>query len=270
MSREASDEKWSVVMTKFGGDIQRYREAEYDLFGRNGLCVMQLLGNKKKRYPFEIADNLTQQQAEEIVARLAALGPSAIAMATANLPEVRHRASEVWADIAVDGRCFSDIDGMVLTGSPVCAREQVANAVSKGPFKPWHYESFANHDHCATRGSDRDKVRYETGCLNRLSAALKLAYPDRRFVVSHIPAYSITFWQDPGEYPDISAPTMEPRDDKVFCFKCQLRQPFEADECSDLEFPQMEWGRCAVCGDELLVRCWEILRLVGDGPNVNI
>lgn len=253
---------WSLVATDFAGSWTALDSAVPRIFGRPGLDVFALTVRKEKQLPAEIADNLAWAEGKRVKAELAELGLTVELVPSIQVEDVRHRTAEVWPTRVARGFGFTEIDGMILTDAPISARENLARARERrGVLIPWRYERGANHRHAQMSLPAREHVRQEVAMVASLETALREAYPQRQFVVSHIPAYAVTFWQPASEYPACDF-CDAPKEGKVWCQPCQRRQPYRPHEGPDAEFPRAEWGTCLACGNDVLVRTWEVMRLI--------
>ena len=175
---------------------------------------------------------------------------------------MRYRAADLWCAVIVDGYRFSEVQGTIMGGSPINALNAIKRARDRGVnVKPWEIARVENHLH-SSGANDRQTITSEREHLVHIGKVLHKAFPDRRFVLAQQPSCSITFWQDCGEYPDPDRLWREPHEGKAFCQPCQRRQPYIPAETPAPELPQAEWGRCAVCGEDVLVRAKEVLWFV--------
>ncbi len=266
MSEEAAG--WSVVMTGFAGRWTDLADAVPRIFGREGLSVFSLTLGKDQYLPAEVAAGLPEAEARRIVADLAELGASAECTETRLVADVRHRAHEVWPTRMAGGWEFTEIEGMVLTEEPVSARRNLTQLSERPGFQAgWRYERGANHTHGDMGASARRNVESEVAILQSLEPALREAYQDRRFVVSHMPCGGVTFWQAVPGWEDALHGgvrlTSEPRNGRVWCQPCQCTQTYiEVPQRHD-ELPGTEWGVCSECGTDVLVRARELTHVIG-------
>lgn len=262
-----SNDRGSLVATDFAGRWTALHDAVPRIFGRPGLDVFGVAVRKARHLPAEIANNLSCAEARRMTAELAELALTVELVPSLHVEGVRHRAAEVWPTRVARGHGFTEIDAMILSGAPLNVRENLARACERrGALIPWRYERAANHTHATMSLTAREHVRQELAMVASLEAALRDAYPERQFVASHIPAYEITFWQPAGEFP-ASEVLYEPKEGKVWCQPCQRRQPYRPHEGPDSEFSPAEWGACVVCGNDVLVRIWEVTRLINPSRN---
>jgi hypothetical protein len=155
---------------------------------------------------------------------------------------------------------LADYDGMVLLACEAEAARARQDAV--GSRAPWQYERGANHVHADMSESARVRVRQEVELAAAFEAALRRAYPERAFVISHIPGYAVSFYQQVEGAPVEDIPPDEPLKETAWCQRCQRPQPYRRSEQPDPEFPKVEWGQCTVCGDDVILRRGESLRVV--------
>lgn len=255
---------YSLVMSGFAGQWPSFAASATTAFGRDGLDVFSLTVLQDHHLPAEIADDLRQEDAEQIAAVLRAVGAQVEVVSTSGVGGVRHRAAEVWPTRTACGCGFTEIDGMVLGEEPLSARENLEHLRRQGYLDGgWQYERGANHMHGDMSLPARELVRQEVGLAAHLEAALREAYPERRFVLSHIPGSSITFYQWAEGAAGERALHTEPRNGKVWCQTCQHSQPYHPHNGPDAEFPLAEWGTCTECGIDVLVRVWEVTTEVG-------
>jgi hypothetical protein len=163
---------------------------------------------------------------------------------------------------------FIEMDGMILlrhldnNGNPVGAGQ----AMKREPdFPRWRYERRANHMDTRSSALDRRHVSDELELAADLKDNLRAAYPDRSFVVTHIPCYGVSFYQLAPEAPIIGTrPTGEQRGrDVVLCIPCQVHRKMRHAPPSDLDLPMTDWYQCEICGAEFLTYCEEILTPIG-------
>ena len=239
-------------------------ESAPSIFQREGLDVFSLTLGRHKHLPAEIADNLTEADARRIVTKLDILGAVTRVVPMHQVTDVRLRAAEAWADRIARGFHFNEIDGMILAGGALNVRENLELRRQESGFSPgWRYERGNNHHHPDLSRPARERVRQENQMLLELEAALGEAYPAVRFVLSHIPGHSISFWQYCDQCAHLGVSLDGPKYGKVWCQECERNQPYRTIPTLDPDFPQAEWGTCAVCGTDVLVRVWEVLRVIG-------
>ena len=121
-------------------------------------------------------------------------------------------------------------------------------------------ERSINHQH-PTHEYSRHGLRIARDMGADLSAALWKAYPDRGFVVEYWEEM-ISFYQRGGGAPEQDDPPTETLSDTTWCETCRTRKPYRANTTPDAEFPLAEWGVCAECEAELLIRTWHVRETV--------
>lgn len=162
---------------------------------------------------------------------------------------------------------FTEYDGMVVFEPLTEVAESIRHLRETGKFHSrWQYERGSNHVHADVSQPHRIRVREECDYAARLEAALRWAYPDLTFAMSHIPAYGVSFYQRSSDAPTEDILPTEPAGETVWCQTCQRGRPYERSSDAGTEFPRIEWGRCAICGDDVIVRAGELLK--GVGPEI--
>jgi hypothetical protein len=135
----------------------------------------------------------------------------------------------------------------------------------RDPSRPrWSIARALNHYHvdvdpAVARQGARDEREY----ARQLGEALRQAFPDRTFVISHFAGYAVSFWEWEAEGPQASIPPSDPPYPKVWCTRCHRHQAYTPRTEQDAEFPLVEWGDCKVCGNEVIERSGEDLTVVG-------
>lgn len=155
---------------------------------------------------------------------------------------------------------FTEFDGMILL--TVIWRNGTGPEPRGEQQSRWGYERFANHRHARMSAPDREHVQQELQMAAELEAALRATYPDRSFVISHIPCYAISFYQAIGDAPTGDEPWPDTREEKEFCNNCGRRQTYQLLPTPDPIFPQAEWGVCDVCSCDMIIRSAEIRKWV--------
>jgi hypothetical protein len=159
---------------------------------------------------------------------------------------------------------FYEYDGMVLLETPEATKEHLRHLTASGKERtPWQYERGANHVHPDMCQPDRIRVREECSIAAGFETSLLNAYPERRFVISHIPGYAVSFYQWVPDAPAEDIPPAEEAKGTVWCQSCQRSRAYEPGQEADAEFPKAQWGRCLECGEDLIIQAGEVLRVIG-------
>lgn len=148
---------------------------------------------------------------------------------------------------------FTELEGMILLEPAEAAAEALQRLREQGqPLCRWRYERGANHVHADMSAGDRKRVREELAFAAELEAALRAAYPDRDFVISHLPGYAVSFYQW-AEEADAEDEKSEDARDTAWCQHCQRYRPFHPRPERDPELPGFRWGACVNCNRDLLL-----------------
>ncbi len=132
---------------------------------------------------------------------------------------------------------------------------------SDQPLCRWQYERFANHVHAQMSAADREHMRQEREIAANFQDDLRREYPQRSFVITHLPCYAVSFYQAAEDAPVEDEP-LDSAKEKVWCQTCERSRPYRLLPVPDAEFPQAEWGRCETCGSDVIVRSGEIRTLI--------
>lgn len=154
---------------------------------------------------------------------------------------------------------------MILLESAETAEAQSRYLKDKGLWHSrWRYERGANHLHADMGAVDREHVRQELEIAERFAAALRRSYPNRAFVITHIPCYAVSFYQAEEDAPTegILPLNEEKQNGAVWCQTCERNQSYTLLPSPDALFPMAEWGRCEVCHDDVITYYGEILTLL--------
>ena len=156
-----------------------------------------------------------------------------------------------------------EYDGMVLLESAEDAEKNVRWLKETGKWvSRWKYERGSNHTHPHMTLVDRERVRDETKISAEFTSVMRRNYPERNFVISHIPGYAVSFFQAiEGAPTEDIAPKRTPKE-TAWCQHCQRPRPYHLLPIPDPEFPKVEWGACEVCGNDLILYAGEILTLL--------
>jgi len=191
--------EWSVVMTGFSGDWWLFKRTVESVFGREDLDAYKLCTETEEHLPSELSHALTRNEASQVAERLRDAGAAIAIVPSDELREVRHTAAEIWSTRCVGDLCFIEVGGLVTFGNSLEKR----NILRHAPCGPkWQVEKGLNHSHPADAGPPRDKaLELEADYVCELKAALKQAFPDRRFTISHVPEQAVSFWQTTPDSP---------------------------------------------------------------------
>jgi len=165
---------------------------------------------------------------------------------------------------------FTEYDGMILLartaagGREWSVADKVRELKDRGRWRSkWQFERAENHLHARMSLPDREHVRAELQIATEFRAALRETFPDRRFVISHILCYAVSFYQATEGAPQAGVEQMPKSgqwrgvpEGMVFCSVCEKAQPFRGLASPDAEFPFVEWGVCDECArDCMLTEC---------------
>lgn len=192
--------EWSIVMTEFTGIFWDLFEATKEVFGREGFDASGPAVYPDRYLPAEIADGLTHEKAISAAERFKTAGATMIVVKSIDLPPVRHRAREYWSQVQVGDYLFTEIDGLITLMNPTLTRDRLY----RGEFQnqpAWRVESFFNHMHTNMLASIDDAIQEGQEMAAELESALKQAYPDRAFTVSHWFGNCVSFWQTSSDSP---------------------------------------------------------------------
>jgi len=155
---------------------------------------------------------------------------------------------------------------MILVVSLDYVQQHVAKIKASGKsYVRWQYERGANYVHAQMSALDREHVRQELEIVADFKSALRQTYPDRSFVICHIPCYAVSFYQTAEGAPTegiLPVRGEERGKDQVWCQTCECKQPYHPLPSPDAEFPQAEWGVCEVCGNDVITFLSEVLTLL--------
>lgn len=255
---------YSLVMTGFQGDSIEFHEVAKATFGRQGLDSWALCSRSRRErtLPAKIASQLSSEEAERIAEALRAAGAELEILPSASVTDVLFRTAECWPTRSVRDAHFTEVEGMVLSLPPISARRSVLSARENHPnSQPWMIEQFANHQHPTTDFS-RHALRMAREAGEEVETALRIAYPEREFVLSYRNE-QYSFYQRGNGAPEV-APAAIPAYDQetAHCETCNTRRRFQRIEEPDPEFPNALWGICCECGAELLLEANEVLVII--------
>lgn len=258
-----NERKWSIVMSGFSGNWVEFGERAKRAFGRDGLDSFSLALFTNEHLPSEIADGLSSEKAERIAAELRETGAEVSVLPTEQVANVYYRASEVWPTRCVGDTCFTEIDGMILSPSPINARENLALMRKLSPcLKAWELERSVNHFHPGIGESVDEEIAIQVAEAESLESDLRDAYPDRAFTISQVPGHQqMSYWQTSLDSPREQFSYIEPSG-KPWCWNCSRPREFEPGTYVDPRFPPLEWGKCKECGERIIVRSFEKLTFI--------
>ena len=163
---------------------------------------------------------------------------------------------------------FIEQDGMVLLkrGDVASYRERLQKT---GLYESrWRYERSENHVHGKMSAIDRNHIQQELEIAADFTTALRQAYPERHFVITHIPVYAVSFYSVRDDAPATAGvyplPNQRDWEGQAWRQTCQGRRPYLGLPSPDPEFPFVEWGRCTECGNDVIINSdVEILTPIG-------
>jgi hypothetical protein len=252
---------YSVVMTAFKGRHHQFERAVGELDGLRFIDTFSLALSPDKHLPAELCDGKTLPEAEAIAAVLEGAGAAVVVVPTRAVEGVRHRAGEVSSTRSARGWHFTEVNGLICTLAALNARENADYLRRMHPdAEDWRLERSLNHQH-PTHDYDREALRVAREMGADLAAALREAYPERRFVLDYLEE-QVSFYQQRGNAPEGDTPPAEELPEVVRCERCEERRPYSLRTHPDAEFPKADWGECLACGAELLLRTCEIRVIV--------
>lgn len=259
---------WSIVVTDFSGDLLKFREALQQAVERRGFDCGVLMPGRKRYRPVEIMADLPHAEAKRVAEALEGKGATLALIPTDEVSDVRYRADELWAHRVAGGFAFTEMEGLICKGMPCGVREGIQAIRRRNPnIRCWQLELALNHTHIgAMPESAREGLRQAATYVNRLAAALRTAYPEREFIMTHWMGSEQSFCQRvEGALEEDMLPDGPPPE-KAGCDKCRKAQPWWLPHTRpDPEFPMVEWGECDACGSEVLVRGPQVMIRVGAG-----
>lgn len=236
---------WQDALTLNRGYVTPYSISPYILSG---------FDRDEPQLPAEIADGLTEMEAKRIAARLGDIGVEALPARTASIGEVQYRAADLWPERAANGFGFSEWQGMVLLGNSRHA--QSLEDIPSENDTMWSFERFHNHIHQQMSAPDRQHLAQERAYAAELTTALRLAYPDRPFIVTHITLYAVSFYQPTSDAPGAGITILQVPDltaETYHCYQCQTQAAHTLLPEPDVIVPELRWARCESCGAENLL-----------------
>ena len=152
---------------------------------------------------------------------------------------------------------FNEYEGMILLESPATTAKNIQRVKENGKWiSHWQYERGANHTHTDMSAADREHILQELEIADEFASALRETYPDRKFVVTHIPCYAVSFYQAEDDAPThgiFPIKNSKSAGDTVWCQTCQCQRSYRVLPAPDADFPQVEWGLCEVCQNDVII-----------------
>jgi len=251
---------YSLIMSAFQGKYMPFKEAIERELLKEGIAAFSLC-HDAEALPAEIASCLDGLSAPLIAETLEEVGATITVVPTRDVVEMRSYAEECWPNRSAGGWHFTEVEGLILTLTPLNARKTVRQLRERrSEAQPWQIEAALNHQH-PTNEYSRHALRRAGAMGADITAALREAYPERSFIVDYWDE-QISFYQAGHGAPEHDAPPPEMRD-KTWCDRCEGSRAYRLRSEADPEFPQADWGDCAECGGEVLVRNWRFRSLVG-------
>lgn len=222
-------------------------------FGQRGSAFTLAFDREGKHLPCELAAGLSHDQAKARAALLQAAGAVLQLVPTSEVVGVKHRAEECWpTHQALSGESFSLIDGLVLTLSPLNARENLAILRQRSPkIASWELELALNHQH-PTHDFNRAALRIARRDGADCARDLQECFPKLSFVLVYRDEL-FSFCQRNNALP-LGVVPKEPVEKKQgWCEHCQTRVGYLPRTTPDPEFPHARFADCGACGEELLL-----------------
>lgn len=208
-------QEWSVVVTGFGGNepeddaaLRRFLGNLPDLFRFSPFELMVLVTRRQDWLPAEVANGLSQAEADQVVRRLAEHSIAASATETDGLPAVRYRLKDLLPDYVDEafndgeGLVLSKVDGLIVSSTPVMAKAVIGEDRADPDMARWQTEDYFNHVHYGGMDDSlEESVRQGRELMDRLEAALRQTYPDLSFTLMLEPRVSVSFWQTRPDSP---------------------------------------------------------------------
>lgn len=171
--------------------------------------------------------------------------------------------NEEWTAHQANGFTFFTGNSVTLLSqyqeNPEKARQRWLTAHEKNPlFVLWQWERAENHAHQKMSLPERELTFKEWVYARELSDALRQAFPARRFIVSWIPAYAVSFYGFEEGMPGTGVDVLSEPKDTVFCVTCQNKCAFTLTANPDPDIPVLRWARCAVCETDCLQGDYEV------------
>lgn len=264
MTEDSKRGEWSLVVVAISPVIWGVSEDVERIIGRRGLDLFGLTFQPDKHIPAEICDGLSQKEAMRLASELSPNGGTFEARKTSELTGLQHRASEVWATRCTDTYCFTELGDIITVLGAINARDNLEHIKQATPdWSNWQIERCMNHMHLDGGKSYEEYVENGEKALAELIHVLNQAYPGHAFTVSHALASTVSFWQTTSDSPrDGCIPYGEYDPEKAWCPNCRRLSHYEHIAYIDRRFPKAEWGKCSVCGAQILVRACERLTFI--------
>jgi len=246
---------YSLVMSAFQGEFRLFQEAMERELLKEGSAAFSLCFDVET-LPAEIASCLDGLSVSLIAEILEESGATITVVPTRDVVGVRSYAEEYWPDRSAGDWRFTEVDGVILTRTPLNARKIVRQLRErKSEAKTWQIEAELNHQH-PTNDFSRHALRMAAKMGAELTSALREAYPERGFIVDYWDE-QISFYQQGNGAPEHDEPP-EAMPEKALCEVCGVSRAYRLRSETDPEFPKADWGDCAECGGEVLVRSWRL------------
>ena len=246
---------YSLVMSAFQGKYMPFKEAIERELLKEGIAAYSLC-HDAEALPAEIASCLDGLTAPLIAEKLEEVGATVTVVPTCEVVGMRSYAEECWPNRSSGHWHFTEVDGLILTLTPLNARKNVRLLRERrSEAKPWQIEAALNHQH-PTNDYSRHALRRASAMGADLTAALREAYPERGFIVDYWDEQISFYQQGNGAPEDDEPPTSMP--EKTLCEVCEVSRAYRLRLETDPEFPKADWGECAECGGEVLVRSWRL------------
>lgn len=261
MENRMKQGEWSVVMTAASDNKMKIGELSQE---QRGLDISSLTWFAAKHLPAEIYTELPFEYAQDLVSQLSNTGAVFEIKRTSELSGLKHKASEVWASRCAGNYCFTELDGVISRLGPLNTRENIDRLRETNPNgATWAMERYINHIHVDIANSDDECIEAGEQAIAQLIEALRQAYPDRAFTVSHIPGSIVSFWQTTPDSPkeDCLPCENDTHPGKAWCRNCRKYRGFHASSRKESKF-KAEWGCCVECGQEILVAPCEKLTFI--------
>ncbi len=253
---------YSLIFHGIDGQEDSIMAAFLAAFGERG-CSFSLARDIQKHTPCELMANLTAEDADSKAFVLREAGVMIEIVPTADVADVKHRASECWAmHRASNGDSFTERDGVVVRGVSLDLDEQLEQWRSRSPdAEPWRFEFGYNHEH-PTNTLDRHGLRMARERGAEIGAALTECFPDRLFLIIYRDA-EISFCQ----FDEVFNLGISSSNHRVFyqrmrkgegvvnfsCEVCERNTLYVIRSQSDAEFPHAQFVDCAECNNEMVL-----------------
>ena len=209
---------YSLVMTGFQGKYGVFQEEAEKQLGRSGLSAFSLCCGGDY-LPAEIAAGLNRADAEHIVEALTATGATLHIVPAAKVDGVHYRASDCWPSRIVGDWHFTEVEGLILTLSPLNARRNVRQMQEQSPsLLPWQMERSLNHQH-PTHDYSRHALRVARQMEKNWRRHCGPPTRTVGFVLDYLEEM-VSFYQRGGNTPEHDEPPRKPLSVQVPCESC--------------------------------------------------